>query len=209
MIRVNLLPHRANRRAAQKRQLIAMGVLTAIIGGAIVGFVWVVLDQKIEYQNGRNKYLESEIAVLDKQIEQIKKLKDEIQALLTRKQVVETLQSNRGETVHVLDTLVHVLPDGVYLKAVRQTGKKLAIDGYAQSNARVSTLIRNLNDASWLGQPALVEIKSETVNNQKLAAFSMTASIIPPKSEANPEAQGKTADAGAAGAPSQAAKTKP
>ena len=98
----------------------------------------------VDEQNGRNTYLEQEIAALDKQIEEIKKVQEQTTALLQRKKIVESLQANRAETVYLLDQLVRQLPDGVYLKSVQQKGSKVAVNGFAQSNARVSTFMRNL-----------------------------------------------------------------
>src|SRR5690606_16574333 len=98
---------------------------------------------QIENQTERNRYLQNEIAVLDKQIDEIKKLKEQTAALLARKRVVESLQTNRTETVRLLDQLVRQLPDGVYLKSVKQKGQVVDVVGYASSNARVSTLMRN------------------------------------------------------------------
>ena len=122
-----------------------------------------VLAARIDNQNARNTLLKTEIAKLDEQIKEIDKLRDQIQAVLARKQVVETLQSNRNEAVHLLDQLVRQLPDGVYLQSVKQTDTKVTIVGYAQSNARVSTLMRNIEGSPWLEKPELVEIKLVTV----------------------------------------------
>jgi type IV pilus assembly protein PilN len=120
----------------------------------------VIFVQQIENQNSRNKLLKDEIAKLDEQIKEIDKLREQIQALLSRKQVVETLQSNRTEAVHLLDQMVRQLPDGVYLRSLKQVGAKVTAIGFAQSNARVSTLMRNVEASPWLTQPELVEIKS-------------------------------------------------
>ncbi len=125
----------------------------------MIALVHGVLAAQIESQESRNKVLKVEIAKLDEQIKEIDRLRDQIQAVLARKQVVETLQANRSEAVHLLDQLVRQLPDGIYLKSVRQTGAKVTIVGYAQSNARVSTLMRNIESSPWLSNPELVEIK--------------------------------------------------
>jgi len=144
MIRINLLPHREIKRKQQQKEFFIM--LGAVVGlGAGAWFaVHSYLGGQLEEQNGRNNYLESEIAVLEKQIDEIKKLKEQTEALLQRKKVVESLQANRAETVYLLDQLVRQLPDGVYLRTVQQKGNKVTIGGFAQSNARVSTFMRNL-----------------------------------------------------------------
>jgi len=117
---------------------------------------------KIEIQADRNKFLKSEVAKLDKEIAEINKLKDEIQALLARKQVIETLQADRAQTVHLLDQLVRQVPEGVYLRSIVQRGLRVKLLGYAQSNARVSTLMRNIEASPWLELPELVESRPTT-----------------------------------------------
>ena len=160
MIRINLLPHREQKRQARQRQFVSVAVGLAILGLAVVGLVHVVFVTQIETQTSRNKLLKDEIAKLDEQIKEIDKLREQTQALLSRKQVVETLQTNRTEAVHLLDQMVRQLPDGVYLRNLKQVGAKVTAIGYAQSNARVSTLMRNIEASPWLTQPELVEIKS-------------------------------------------------
>jgi type IV pilus assembly protein PilN len=160
MIRINLLPHREQKRQARQRQFVSVAVGLAILGLAVVGLVHVIFVAQIETQQSRNKLLKDEIAKLDEQIKEIDKLREQTQALLSRKQVVETLQTNRTEAVHLLDQMVRQLPDGVYLRTLKQVGPKVTAIGYAQSNARVSTLMRNIEASPWLTQPELVEIKS-------------------------------------------------
>jgi type IV pilus assembly protein PilN len=159
VVRINLLPHRAQKRAARQRQFISVAISLAILGFSVVGLVHAFLAGQIENQKSRNALLKVEIAKLDDQIKDIDKLRDQIQQVLARKQVVETLQANRSEAVHMLDQLVRQLPDGIYLKSVKQTGAKITVMGYAQSNARVSTLMRNIEGSPWLEKPELVEIK--------------------------------------------------
>ena len=147
MIRVNLLPHREERRKAQRKQLgVLTGMVTAL-GIAIVVLVHGVIAGYIAIQTDRNDFLKKENTKLDKEIEEIKKLKDEIAALLSRKQVIERLQAERSQSVNLLDQLVRQVPDGVYLKTLRQQGLRVALTGYAQSNARVSTLMRNFGSS--------------------------------------------------------------
>ena len=158
-MRINLLPHREQKRLARQRQFVTLVVALAVLGVAIVALVHAILAARIDNQNSRNALLKTEIAKLDEQIKEIDKLRDQIQQVLARKQVVETLQANRSETVHLLDQLVRQLPEGIYLRSVKQTDKKVQIVGYAQSNARVSTLMRNIEASPWITQPELVEIK--------------------------------------------------
>jgi type IV pilus assembly protein PilN len=159
VVRINLLPHREQKRAARQRQFISLVVSLMILGLAVVGLVHGFLSAQIDNQKSRNTLLKGEIAKLDDQIKEIDKLRDQIQLVLARKQVVETLQANRSEAVHMFDQLVRQLPDGVYLKSVKQSGSKVQMIGYAQSNARVSTLMRNIESSPWIDKPELVEIK--------------------------------------------------
>jgi type IV pilus assembly protein PilN len=160
MIRINLLPHREQKRQARQRQFVSLSIGLTILGLALIALGWVILGAQIEIQESRNNLLKAEIGKLDEQIKEIDKLREQTQALLARKQVVETLQSNRTEAVHVLDQMVRQLPDGIYLKSLKQTGPKIQLVGYAQSSARVSTLMRNIDSSPWLTSPELVEIKS-------------------------------------------------
>jgi type IV pilus assembly protein PilN len=163
MIRINLLPHREQKRQARQRQFVSVAIGLAILGLAVVGLVHVIFATQIENQLSRNKLLKDEIAKLDEQIKEIDRLREQTQALLSRKQVVETLQTNRTEAVHLLDQMVRQLPDGVYLRSLRQVGPKVTAVGYAQSNARVSTLMRNIESSPWITRPELVEIKAVPV----------------------------------------------
>lgn len=177
MVRINLLPHREQKRQARQRQFVSLGIGLAILAVAVVGLGHIVIAARIEDQNSRNNLLKSEIAKLDEQIKEIDRLHDQTQALLARKQVVETLQANRTEAVHLLDQLVRQLPDGVYLKSVKQVGPRVTLDGYAQSNARVSTLMRNIEGSPWLTAPELIEIRSVALDKQKVNEFVLALQI--------------------------------
>lgn len=179
LIRINLLPHRELKRAARQKQLIFLAVSTAILALLIVVLVHGIIGAKIDSQNARNAFLEGETVKLDKQIEEIQKLKEQIQAMLSRKKVVETLQANRSQSVYLLDQMVRLLPDGVYLKAFKQTGVSVNVQGYAQSNARVATFIRNLETSQWLEGPELIESKAVTVEKNRLSEFSLNVKLKP------------------------------
>src|SRR5690349_23525620 len=159
VVRINLLPHREQKRLARQRQFISLAISLGVLALAVVALVHGILAAQIDNQRARNNLLKKEIAKLDEQIKEIDRLRDQIQAVLSRKQVVETLQANRSEAVHLLDQLVRQLPDGVYLRSIKQVGTKVTLNGYAQSNARVSTLMRNIESSPWVGHPELVEIK--------------------------------------------------
>src|SRR4051812_17274251 len=186
MIPINLLPHRAARRKAQLQQFFILAGMTVGLAAAIAIVVHIFFAGRIEEQVERNRYLQSEIVLLDKQIDEIRKLKEQTQALLARKRVVESLQTNRTETVRLLDQLVRQLPDGIYLKAVKQTGQRVNVVGYATSNARVSTLMRNFEASPWLENPPLIEIKAVIVDAAPLNEFNLNVNISRPKEEQVP-----------------------
>jgi len=171
--RINLLPHRAERRKRARQHFFVLGGGTAVLGAVIVFAVHTFYAEKISTQEGRNSFLKSQIAVLDKEIAEINKLKDEIQALLARKAIIETLQADRAQTVHLLDELVRQTPEGVYLKSLSQKGLRVQVVGYAQSNARVSTLMRNIESSPWLENPVLVEVKAASVDKRRVSEFNL------------------------------------
>jgi type IV pilus assembly protein PilN len=175
--RINLLPHRAERRARAKKHFAMVSGLAAALGLVIVLAVHITYADLISNQEGRNQFLKSEIGKLDKEIAEIDKLKDEIAALLARKQIIETLQADRAQTVHLLDDLVKQMPEGVFLKSISQKGMRVQLLGYAQSNARVSTLMRNIEASRWLGDPELIEVKSGALDKRRVAEFTMFVSL--------------------------------
>jgi type IV pilus assembly protein PilN len=181
VIRINLLPHRAEKRRARQVQFIALSVISVVLAALLVGFVQVAISTQISYQERRNTYLKQETAVLDKQIEEIKKLREQTQALLARKNVVEGLQSTRSDVVHLLDQMLRILPDGVYLKTLKQTGTRINLVGYAQSNARISTLMRAVEDSPWLDSPALVEIHATGAGAGRVNEFTLNFNLTKPQ----------------------------
>ncbi len=184
MIRINLLPHRELKRKQRQREFFVMLGAVAVLGVTIWFAGHYSLSNQLDEQKGRNGYLESEIATLDSQISEIKKLKELSDALLQRKKVVESLQANRLETVYLLDQLVRQLPDGIYLKAIQQKGNRINITGFAQSNARVSTFMRNLESSPYLEKPSLIEIKAVTERNLRINEFSLAVLLTRGKDDA-------------------------
>jgi len=175
--RINLLPHRELKRAARKREFIFVAAGTVIFALATALLAHTVLVGMVETQQSKNKFLKDEIAKVDKEIEEIQRLKEQTAALLARKQIVETLQANRTEAVHLLDQLVRQLPDGVYLKTVKQNADKINLTGYAQSNARIATLMRNLDGSPWLSNAELVETKAVQLNSLRVNEFSLNVQL--------------------------------
>jgi type IV pilus assembly protein PilN len=188
MIRVNLLPHRQIRREARQREFGLMALFSAIAASAIIFLGYTFINAKINAQTERNTRLDAAIVKLDKEIADIKDLKDQISTMLERKQVVENLQTNRSQAVVVLDELSRQLPEGMYLKSIRQQGNVISIEGIADTNARVATLVRNLSTSNWMESPNLVEIKSVMVNTLKQNAFALNVNIKVPKVETDDKA---------------------
>ncbi len=195
MIRVNLLPHRAEKRKARQVQFIAFSVISLVLAAVVVGFVHVAISGQISYQERRNQYLKEEIAVLDKQIEEIKKLREQTAALLSRKMVVEGLQSTRSDVVHLLDQMLRILPEGVYWKTLKQTGNKIDLVGYAQSNARISTLMRAIEDSPRLESPILVVIQATTADKMRMNEFTLNFNLSKQTPPATPATPAKAAGA--------------
>ena len=177
MMRINLLPHREEKRKARQKQFAVLAGITAGLGLVVAALLWVFFEGQVENQNGRNRYLNEEIAKLEKQIEEIKKIREETASLLAKKQVVEGLQSNRSEPVYLLDQLLRQLPEGLYLKSIKQAGTKINVTGFAQSNARVSAFMRNIEASPYLENPNLIEIKAVIVNSQRANEFSLDFGI--------------------------------
>lgn len=177
MIRINLLPHREEKRKARRQQFYGLVGMISVLAGLIVFLVYSIISGYISAQEAKNDFLKKEIAVLDKQIDQIKRLREQTQALLARKQIIESLQRDRAEAVRLLSEMVKQMPEGVYIRSMKQDGVRISLSGYAQSNARVSTLMRNIESSPWLEKPQLIEIKAVTVDKRRLNEFNLNASL--------------------------------
>ena len=201
MILINLLPHREATRKRRKEAFQATMVLSALIGLLIIGAVYWWYQMMIEAQQAKNSMLRAEITVLESQIKEIAGLEDEITALRARQKAVEDLQSDRNLPVHMLNELVAQLPDGVCITSIRQEGLSVTMQGTAQSNERVSEMLRNLSEGTpWISKPDLVEIVARTVNvtpkDQRRAAafnlrFQLTRASVAEKSLSTPANPGK------------------
>lgn len=173
MIRINLLPHREEKRKARRQQFYAFAGAAIAVGGLIVVLVNSVIGGYVSAQAEKNAFLKTEIAVLDKSIDEIKRLREQTDALLQRKRVIESLQGNRSEAVALFNELAKNVPEGVYIRKVTQQGAKVNLVGYAQSNARVSSLMRNLESSPLLERPTLIEIKGSTVDKRRMNEFNL------------------------------------
>ncbi len=188
MILINLLPHREERRKRRKAAFFAGLGLAAVLGLAVTGLSWLVLQNMISSQQERNGFLKTEIKKLEVQIADIADLRTEIDALKARQKAVEDLQTDRNIPVHLLNELARQVPEGVYLTSIKQVGQAVTVSGMAQTNERVSELLRNTaNSSQWLEKPELVEIKSflpqsPNAQQRRLYDFSMRVNIKRPQS---------------------------
>jgi type IV pilus assembly protein PilN len=178
MLQINLLPHREQRRQARRRDFYFMAGLSFFAAGAVVFIVVLVINSFIQAQTGRNAFITSENAKLDEEIKQIADLKGEIDSLKARQQAVEDLQADRNLPVHLLDELVKQTPEGVALNGIRQVGLKVTLTGLAQSNDRISEMLRNMsNNSAWLESPELIEIHAATMGADKRRVYAFTMNI--------------------------------
>jgi type IV pilus assembly protein PilN len=186
MIKINLLPHREERRKQRKAAFFRMLLLSALIGaGVVLGIAGVIVAQ-IANQTQRNEFIKAENTRLDTQIKEIATLKQEIEALKARQQAVEDLQSDRNQPVYMMDELVKQVPEGIYLRSFKQENQRVVLQGYAQSNERVSELLRNLgNNSPWLERPDLIEIRSTAIgaarDSKKVFDFTVNVGIKRPR----------------------------
>lgn len=183
MARINLLPWRDElRKEKQTNFLIAMMVMLAITGALMLS-VHYYFENRIDYQNSRNAYLKSEIKKLDIQISKIKTFEAEKKKLQAHLDIIQRLQSSRSEIVHLFDEVVRTIPEGVYLETLKQTGSTLSLIGKAQSNARVSSYMWNIEKSNWIGQPKLSVISTAKSGNQRTSNFTLQAKQINKKSK--------------------------
>ena len=186
MIFINLLPHREAARKKQKEQFFTQLGLSALLGGMICGGVFTWYQGQISTQQGRNSFLQAEITKLETEIKDIASLQQEIASLRARQIAVEDLQADRNLPVHMLDELVKQLPEGIFLRSVKQENQSVLLQGVAQSQERVSELLRNLaNNSAWLTKPDLVEIVAATVpvsgrEQRRVANFTIRATLTRP-----------------------------
>lgn len=204
MILINLLPHREAARKRQKDQFYTQLALSALLGGAICGAVFTWYQARISDQQARNGFLKSEITKLDAEIKDIAGLQGQIASLRARQTAVEDLQADRNMPVHLLEELVAELPDGIYLASIKQESRNVLLTGTAQSQERVSDLLRSLSTKTkWLANPKLVEIVASSASvstreSRRVSKFTIRASLRRPSDEA-----AKTSD------PSVTGKEKP
>ena len=180
MAKINLLPWREQRREQQRKEFLAVlggvaaaGVLVALIGHLLV-------SGQIDYQNERNQYLKTHIAALDKQVAEIKELQARRNQLLDRMKVIQDLQGTRPLIVRIFDEIVRTLPDGVYFRGMERTGQQITLRGTAESNNRVSSLMRRLDASEWFSEPTLKGVKANPGFGEQANDFDLTVKVSMP-----------------------------
>ena len=211
MILINLLPHREEKRRRRKQAFFATLGVSVVVGLLAVGIWYTVLEQMISNQQDRNAFLKREIVKLEEQIKDIANLRAEIDSLKARQKAVEDLQTDRNMPVHLLNELVKQTPEGIYLSSIKQFGETVTVTGIAQTNERVSELLRNAAyNSPWLERPELIEIKAANVKadnreQRRLFEFSMRVALKRPQETD----AGKTAPVAPAPRPAPAAAKAP
>jgi type IV pilus assembly protein PilN len=188
MARINLLPWREELRSQRKTEYLTVVGICAVAALLVWGGIHWHFNERIDYQKSRNDYLQTEISNLDVKIAQIQELEKEKDRLLARMKAIETLQTSRPIIVHIFDELVRSLPEGVYLKEITQNGKEIVIKGVAQSNARVSNYMRNVEKSEWLEKPSLDIIQTSTEDGRRIATFTLKFNQSSPSSDTDEDA---------------------
>ena len=193
MARINLLPWRAERRKSRQKEFVGMLGLAALAGVLVAFLVYSYYGGRISGQAERNDYLRGEITKVDGQIKEIEELDQKKSKLLAREEVIEQLQSNRSQMVHLFDSLVRTIPDGVTLTAIKQEGDILTLSGRSQSNARVSTYMRNLESSGWMTNPDLNIIEAKEGNPGLPYEFNLKVKLANPNAPKEEGEEGETA----------------
>ena len=180
MARINLLPWRAERRKQRQKEFVSMLGLAAVLALLISFLIYMYYDGQIEGQQNRNEYLRQQIVLVDQQIAEIEELDRKKANLLARKQVIEQLQASRSQMVHLFDELVRTIPEGVRLSSIKQNGQTLTLEGRAQSNARVSSYMRNLEASGWMANPDLSIIEAKGADKGLPNMFSLKVTLKNP-----------------------------
>ena len=199
MARINLLPWRAERRKLRQKEFMTMLGMAAGIALVLSFLIVMYYNGQIEGQMARNQYLRDQIVVVDQQIKEIEELDKKKANLLARKQVIEQLQASRSQMVHLFDELVRTIPEGVRLNSIKQSGQVLTLEGMAQSNARVSSYMRNLEESGWMANPDLSIIEAKGSDKGLPNAFSLRVTLKSPSEPESAAPASATAPAVAAG----------
>ncbi|WP_414637052.1 PilN domain-containing protein [Arenimonas sp.] len=199
MARINLLPWRAERRKQRQKEFVSMLGLAAVVALLISALIVMYYGGQIEGQQARNEYLRQQITIVDQQIKEIEELDKKKANLLARKQVIEQLQASRSQMVHLFDELVRTIPEGVRLDSIKQNGQTLTLEGRAQSNARVSSYMRNLEASGWITRPDLSIIEAKGGDKGLPNMFALKVTLMNPSAVEDQAAAAAPAPAAAAG----------
>ena len=189
MVKINLLPWREERRQQLTKEFFILLAIGGLIAALIVGSVWYVYDHNIKFQNKRNNRLTAELTRLDEEIKEIVSLEKVRDNLLARKKVIEELQANRTQMVHLFDELVKTIPNGVFLENIKQSGKTILLEGYAQSHSRVSSYMRQIEKSEWFKPPEVEFIRADSTYDTHEQKFKLSAVLINPLTK-NPDNEG-------------------
>lgn len=190
MARINLLPWRAERRKQRQKEFAGMLAASAVLALVLAFLIVSYYGAQIEGQNERNTFLRDQITQVDKQIKEIEALDEKKSRLLARKKVIEQLQANRSQMVHLFDSLVRTIPDGVILTGAKQEGDKLTLEGRGQSYGRVSTYMRNLESSGWMTRPELSIIEAKAGDPGLPYAFTLTVMLANPNAPKDTDGDG-------------------
>ena len=190
MARINLLPWRAERRRVRQKEFMAMLGASAVAAAVVSFLIWMFYNGLISGEKERNDYLREQITQVDAKIKEIEALDQKKQKLLARKEVIEKLQANRSQMVHLFDSLVRTIPDGVTLTTIQQDGEQLTLKGRSQSNARVSTYMRNLESSGWMTNPELSVIEARGDNKGLPYEFDLTVKLANPNAPVDTDGDG-------------------
>lgn len=178
MAHINLLPWREELRKERQRQFAVVAIGSVVLMGLIILLVHLNIGRNIDNQDSRNRFLKKQIAQVEKQISAIRNLEREKQRLLDRMDIIQRLQRNRPEVVHLFDEIARRTPDGVYLKSIKEGGSNMVLRGVAESNARVSAFMRNLDASDWFTNPRLDVIQSQAKGAERSSDFTLNVTIV-------------------------------
>jgi type IV pilus assembly protein PilN len=173
-VRINLLDWRTEQSNLRKQQFGALMIAGAMTAATMVGLATYGVSDAIDFQRQRNEFLKGQIAEMEKKIKEIEELEKVKASLLARMKVIEELQASRAAMVHFFDEVLNTLPDGVYIRALKQVGTAVTIEGVAESNGRVSAYMKNIESSRWFADPKLVVINTKDVNKRRQSEFSLT-----------------------------------